>query len=116
MSQHLSIPQITVTELAERLAQAKDELQLIDVREPHEVIIAYIEGFKVLSLSEFERWSDKIATDFNPHAETFVICHHGMRSAQMCHWLLNNGFTNVKNIIGGIDAYALYVDPTIPHY
>ncbi|BAP17839.1 rhodanese-like domain-containing protein [cyanobacterium endosymbiont of Epithemia turgida] len=116
MPQNLSIPQITVTKLAERLAQAKDELQLIDVRELHEVMIAYIEGFTVLSLSEFERWSDKIATDFNPHAETFVICHHGMRSAQMCRWLLNNGFTNVSNIIGGIDAYALYVDPTIPHY
>ena len=51
MTQNFSIPQITVTELAERLAQAKDELQLIDVREPHEVMIAYIEGFKVLSLS-----------------------------------------------------------------
>ncbi|BBA80309.1 rhodanese [cyanobacterium endosymbiont of Rhopalodia gibberula] len=116
MPQNLSIPQITVTELAERLAQAKDELQLIDVREPHEVMIAYIEGFKVLSLSEFGQWSDRIVTNFNPHAETFVICHHGMRSAQMCRWLLNNGFTNVRNIIGGINAYALYVDPTIPHY
>lgn len=116
MPQNLSIPQITVTELAERLAQADDELQLIDVREPHEVVIAYIEGFKVLSLSEFGVWSDKIATDFNPHAETFVICHHGVRSAQMCQWLLNNGFTNVRNVIGGIDAYSLQVDPNIPHY
>ncbi len=116
MPQNSPIPQITVKELADRLAQADDQLQLIDVREPHEVAIAHIEGFTVLSLSEFEQWSGKISTDFDPHAETLVICHHGMRSAQMCQWLLNNGFTNVKNIIGGIDAYALHVDPTIPHY
>ncbi|WP_267384358.1 rhodanese-like domain-containing protein [Cyanobacterium sp. uoEpiScrs1] len=116
MSQNLYISQITVIELAERLAQPNNKLQLIDVRELHEVMIANIDGFRVLSLSEFELWSDKITTDLNPNMETFVICHHGIRSAQMCHWLLNNGFTNVKNIIGGIDAYALHVDPTIPRY
>lgn len=116
MYQNQSIAQITVKELAARLAQPDDELQLIDVREPHEIAIAYIEGFKVLSLSEFAQWSGEISNHLNPHAETLVICHHGMRSAQMCQWLLNNGFTNVKNILGGIDAYALQVDPAIPHY
>src|SRR5512141_1629719 len=116
MYQNPSLPQITVTELATRLSQLEQlqgKIQLIDVREPHEVDIAYIEGFDVLPLSQFAEWSVEITTRFNRDVETLVLCHHGMRSAQMCQWLLNNGFTNVKNIVGGIDAYALHVDPTI---
>lgn len=111
-----SIPQISVEELAFRLAESDEMLQLIDVREPEEVAIAYIEGFEVLPLSQFTEWSVEIATRFNPAAETLVICHHGMRSAQMCQWLRNNGFTNVKNIVGGIEAYACSVDLSLPRY
>ena len=110
------IAQISVEELALRLAESDGTLQLIDVREPEEIAIAYIEGFAVLSLSQFPVWSAEIATRFDPAAETLVICHHGVRSAQMCHWLQNNGFTNVKNIVGGIEAYACSVDPSIPRY
>ncbi|ACB50739.1 unknown [Crocosphaera subtropica ATCC 51142] len=116
MNQFQSLPVISVEELAQHLAQDLHELQLIDVREPEEVAIAYIEGFEVLSLSQFEQWSADIDQRFDPHKETFVLCHHGMRSAQMCLWLLNNGFTNVKNISGGIAAYAARVDATIPQY
>lgn len=111
-----SIPSISVEELAVRLAEKDTQLQLIDVREPEEVAIAFVEGFQVLSLSQFPQWSDQITTRFDPNAETLVICHHGIRSAQMCQWLLNHGFTNVKNISGGIDAYSLLVDSTIPRY
>ncbi len=111
-----SIPQISVEELATRLAEKDPALQLIDVREPQEVAIARIEGFEVLSLSEFAQWADQIKTRFNPETETLVMCHHGVRSAQMCQWLRNVGFTNVKNISGGIDAYSLLVDPTILRY
>jgi rhodanese-related sulfurtransferase len=110
------IPEITVQELAVRLSQSDSTLQLIDVRERDEVEIAHIQGFEVLPLSEFAQWSGEIATRFKTDAETLVICHHGMRSAQMCQWLLNHGFTNVKNIEGGIHAYALLVDRTIPRY
>ncbi|WP_013323397.1 rhodanese-like domain-containing protein [Gloeothece verrucosa] len=110
------IPQISVEELAERLIAQDANLQLIDVREPGEIEIAYIEGFEVLPLSQFAQWSSQILTRFEPSSETLVLCHHGMRSAQMCQWLRNVGFTNVKNIAGGIDAYSLLVDPNIPRY
>lgn len=110
------IPEITVKELASRLGQSREGLQLIDVREPPEVAIAHLEGFENLPLSEFVQWSKEIATRFNPHTETLVLCHHGVRSAQMCQWLINQGFTNVKNIVGGIDAYSNLVDPSIPLY
>lgn len=108
--------EISVEELALYLANGDKNLQLIDVREPEEVAIAFIPGFEVLPLSEFPEWSKQIQTRFQSEAETLVICHHGVRSAQMCQWLLDIGFINVKNIAGGIDAYSVRVDPTLPRY
>jgi len=110
------ITQISVDELAERLASGDRDIQLVDVREPQELAIASIEGFVNLPLSQFAEWGDQIPTRFDPHAETLVLCHHGIRSAQMCQWLVAQGFTNVKNIAGGIDAYSTLVNPSIPHY
>jgi rhodanese-related sulfurtransferase len=106
---------ISVKELANSLA-APEGLQLIDVREPQEVAIAKIAGFDNLPLSEYANWSEQIQTRFDPHAETIVLCHHGMRSAQMCQWLASQGFTKVKNVEGGIEAYSVVVDPSIPRY
>ncbi|MFY7805724.1 MAG: rhodanese-like domain-containing protein [Limnoraphis robusta] len=112
-----SIPEITVEELEHRLTEGSTEnLQLVDVREPQEVEIAHLEGFINLPLSEFSQWSDKIHSHLDLEKETLVMCHHGMRSAQMCQWLIRQGFTNVKNIAGGIDAYSAVVDPLIPRY
>ena len=110
------ITQISVQELAQRLATGDASIQLVDVREPQELELAKIEGFVNLPLSEFPEWGEQVPTMFNPHAETLVLCHHGMRSAQMCQWLVAQGFTNVKNIAGGIDAYSQLVDSSIPKY
>ena len=110
------ITQINVEELVQRLTSGDPGIQLVDVREPQEVAIASIEGFVNLPLSQFAEWGDQIPTRFDPHAETLVLCHHGIRSAQMCQWLADQGFTNVKNIAGGIDAYSTFVNPSIPHY
>lgn len=106
---------MSVEELANRLA-TPEGLQLIDVREPQEVAIASIAGFDNLPLSEYADWSDQIQTRFDPNAETIVLCHHGMRSAQMCQWLASQGFTRLNNVEGGIEAYSVVVDPSIPRY
>jgi rhodanese-related sulfurtransferase len=108
--------QISVKELAKRLVDSDPGLQLIDVREPQEVEIASIEGFVNLPLSQFGEWSEQVPNRFDANAETLVLCHHGVRSAQMCQWLVSQGFTNVKNISGGIAAYSTFVDPAIPQY
>ena len=112
--------QMSVEMLAERMAEAENNpqvsLQLLDVREPFEVEIARIVGFENLPLSSFREWSTQIKTRFNPEVETLVLCHHGMRSAQMCDWLVSQGFVNVKNVAGGIDAYSLQVDRSVPRY
>lgn len=111
-----SFAQVSVEDLAQRLAEASDHYQFVDVREPAELELASIEGFENLPLSEYAEWSQDIQTRLDPHKETLVLCHHGMRSAQMCQWLVSQGFTNVKNISGGIDAYSIRVDPMTPRY
>lgn len=116
MADYQSIPEISVEQLALKLAEPDSSLQLIDVRERQEAEIAFIEGFKLLPLSEFGEWSEQIMIHLDPEAETLVMCHHGMRSAQLCQWLSHNGFTNVKNVAGGIDVYSYLVDSSIPRY
>ncbi|MEC4986342.1 MAG: rhodanese-like domain-containing protein [Oscillatoria sp. PMC 1068.18] len=116
MSNSQTPGEITVEELATAIAAADRPVQLIDVREPAEAAIALIDGFVLLPLSEFAEWSETIPTRFDADVETLVICHHGYRSAQMCYWLRSQGFTNVKNIVGGIEAYSVRVDTSIPRY
>jgi rhodanese-related sulfurtransferase len=113
---HPTISQINVKELLLRLSSDDSQVQLIDVREPQEIEIASIEGFINLPLSEFPTWSEQIHSQLDSETETLVLCHHGMRSQQMCQWLVSQGFTNVKNISGGIDAYSIIVDPSVPQY
>jgi rhodanese-related sulfurtransferase len=108
--------EIDVDSLARRMAEAGQNLQLIDVRERSEAAIAFIEGFDLYPLSEFEQWSEAILTRLQPEAETLVICHHGIRSAQLCQWLATRGFSNVQNVMGGIDAYSRLIDSTINRY
>jgi rhodanese-related sulfurtransferase len=109
------LPQVTVEELAQKIAACED-LQLVDVREVWEVETAGLPGFIVLPLSNYAEWSGDIHDRLDAAKETLVLCHHGMRSAQMCRWLTQQGFTQVKNIAGGIDAYAIAVDRSIPRY
>jgi rhodanese-related sulfurtransferase len=111
-----SLPEITVQELAQQMTNRSNSLQLIDVREPEEVSIAAIPGFVVLPLSQFSDWSNDVTIRLDPERETIVLCHHGIRSAQMCQWLTSQGFTNVKNVSGGIDAYSVMIDCSIPRY
>lgn len=110
------IEEFSVEKLANLSAQERANWQLIDVREPEEVNIAKVEGFEVLPLSQFQEWSESIHARFDKDKPTVVMCHHGMRSQHMCHWLMNQGFTDLKNLSGGIDAYAYLVDRSIPRY
>ncbi len=110
-----SIPEISAEELANILSTSPT-LQLIDVREPEEAAIAVIDGFELFPLSQFRQWAETINIRFDSEVETIVICHHGVRSAQMCQWLSSQGFTNVKNVAGGIDAYSVRIAPNIPRY
>jgi rhodanese-related sulfurtransferase len=112
---NMPFDEISVTELSTRMTDV-DHRQLVDVREPQELAIASLPGFINLPLSEYEQWSADILQRLDPTVETIVLCHHGMRSAQMCGWLASQGFTNLHNVIGGISAYAQLVDRSVPQY
>ncbi|XP_006845046.2 rhodanese-like/PpiC domain-containing protein 12, chloroplastic isoform X1 [Amborella trichopoda] len=93
-----------------------DEAQLLDVREPDEVAQASLPGFKVLPLRQFGNWGPEITNEFDPNKDTYVLCHHGVRSLQVAKWLQSQGFKRVFNIAGGIHAYAVKADASVPTY
>lgn len=112
----MSFNEITVTELATKLADRDNSCQFVDVREPQELEIVQLPRFINLPLREYAEWSPEIYTRLDKDTETIVLCHHGMRSAQMCQWLVAQGFTQVSNVIGGIDAYSHHVDRRLATY
>lgn len=93
-----------------------EDAQLIDVREPEEVAQAHLPGFHLLPLRQFGDWGPEIGTKFDPQKDTYVLCHHGMRSLQVANWLQTQGFRKVFNVAGGIHEYAVKVDQSIPTY
>ena len=106
---------LSVEELVTWLADPNAALQLVDVREPAELALAQLPEFLNLPLSQFNQWSDVIQQHLATDRPTVVMYHHGVRSAQMCHWLSQQGFSQLYNLTGGIDAYAL-IDSNIPRY
>ncbi|MEM6520787.1 MAG: rhodanese-like domain-containing protein, partial [Cyanobacteria bacterium P01_C01_bin.70] len=78
---------IDVQTFAQRYQAGLEAVQLIDVREPWELEKAAIAEFTNLPLSAFAEWESLIYQQFDAETETIVMCHHGIRSAQMCQWL-----------------------------
>lgn len=112
-------PEITAQEVATKLQQA-DPFILLDVRERHELDSASLpeETFELAPMSELaERRLDALpASARQQDAEIVVMCHHGVRSAQVTAWLRQQGWTNVVSMAGGIDAWAHEVDPSVGTY
>ena len=102
---------ITVRELKDRLDKG-DKVFLLDVREPHEYSMAKIEGSVLLPLGELPVSLEKL----DRGAEIVALCHKGMRSADAVGFLLQQGFTSVKNLVGGIDAWSVEIDSSVPRY
>lgn len=107
----MSVAVLTAPELRDRL-DAETPPTMIDVREKEELAIARIEGALHMPLGELES-SLRV---LDRHAEYVVVCHHGIRSAQAAMVMSAQGFTRVANLLGGIDAWACEVDPTVPRY
>ena len=105
--------QITAIQLRARLdAQHEPPVVLLDVREALELRYARIQGCVHIPMQEVPRR----LLELDPNAETVVLCHHGMRSAQVANFLAGHGFTNIANLSGGIDAWSLQVDPSVRRY
>jgi rhodanese-related sulfurtransferase len=106
------LEEVAAVELQRRLAEPDPPL-LVDVRTDEERALARIDPSLHISLQEFlERAPREIPRD----AEVVVYCHSGMRSAQATLWMLRNGWSRVRNLEGGIDAWSVLVDPGTPRY
>ncbi|HZS12127.1 MAG TPA: rhodanese-like domain-containing protein [Nitrospirales bacterium] len=102
---------ITVKELKDRMDKG-DAPFLLDVREPHEYSLAKLHGSVLIPLGTLPTSLDQL----DPEKEIVAYCHHGMRSADAVGFLLQQGFKNVKNLVGGIDAWSVQVDSSVPRY
>ncbi|PYL84174.1 MAG: molybdenum cofactor biosynthesis protein MoeB [Verrucomicrobia bacterium] len=107
----VDVPAISVHDL-KRKRDAREAIQLIDVREPFEFEIARIDGAKLIPLGQL---ADRLH-ELKQNGQTVVHCHTGMRSAQAVQMLRQTGFTNVYNLEGGIDAWANEIDPAVQKY
>ncbi|MGC9158771.1 MAG: rhodanese-like domain-containing protein [Terracidiphilus sp.] len=104
------IPQLTVTELKQRMDNGED-LYLLDVREPWEHQIANLGG-KLIPMNEVPHRLSEIERD----REIIVHCRVGRRSQRVAEFLRRAGYDNVANLSGGIHAWADQVDSSLPKY
>lgn len=103
---------VEVTEIARRRAAGDKSFVLLDVREADELQVAQVAGALHIPMGEVPQR----AKELDPDKEIVVMCHRGRRSNLVAHFLVEQGFTNVHNLKGGIHAWSLEVDPSVPVY
>jgi adenylyltransferase/sulfurtransferase len=103
--------EISVGELKGRLDEGR-QLTLLDVRNPQEWDIARIPGAVLIPLHELP---DRLG-ELDPAATIVAFCHQGMRSARAVNMLRQMGYSRAVNLAGGINAWSLDVDPSVPRY
>lgn len=104
---------LSVAELAGWLADPSREAPvLLDVREPWEQQICLIEGSQSMPMQQIPA---RFAT-LDPERPVVCVCHHGHRSARVALFLQHQGYADVYNLTGGVDAWARQVDPSMAVY
>lgn len=91
-----------------------EEFVLIDCREPVEHEHVHLEAATLLPMSQM---MERVG-ELEPHRSQPIVvhCHHGGRSLQVAQWLQQQGFADVKSMAGGIDLWAVEIDPSLPRY
>ena len=113
------IPEISVTELAEKL-KSEDSFILLDVRELNELEYAKITDSR-LEVTPMSRMAQEGIDALSESAKSqdaviYVLCHHGNRSGQVTAWLTQQGWKNVFSVRGGINDYAHRIDQSVGFY
>lgn len=113
------VPEIGPLELAEKIKNG-EKFYIIDVREAWELEAASLKDERVV-LIPMSKMSQELKAAFpaevsDPQVEIITLCHHGVRSANVARWMLQQGWQNVTSLAGGIDAYAQQVDESIGFY
>ena len=97
--------------LKDRLERGESVL-VLDVREQAEIAIAPFPGATHIPMGDIPSRLNEL----DPERETVVVCHHGVRSAQVAMYLARMGFERILNLAGGIDAWSESADPSTPRY
>ena len=89
---------------------------VLDVREPRELQAASVkaDGFELVAIPMNELPA-RLA-ELDPARPVACLCHHGNRSQRVAAYLAQNGFARLANIAGGIEAWSIELDPTVPRY
>ena len=109
--QHLDF-EITPEELKKKL-DAGEKIVVLDVREPWELQTAHVANTKNIAMGDVPA---KAHQELDPEAHIVVMCHHGVRSANVAAWLQQQGFEKVQSLQGGIDRWSRTIDPKVPTY
>jgi adenylyltransferase/sulfurtransferase len=104
-----ALPELSVLELAAELSSGS-QLVLLDVRESDELEVSRLSQAVHVPLGELP---DRIG-QIERQADIVVICRTGGRSAQAAEFLLGSGFHRVRNLRGGMNAWAIEIDPSLP--
>ncbi len=108
----MSLPaDISVSEL-HRMRDAKAAFTLVDVREEDELAIASLAGAVHVPMAEIAQRLDELPEQ----SDIVVMCHSGGRSSHVAAYLRRHGYASVANLAGGIDAWSLQIDPSVPRY
>jgi rhodanese-related sulfurtransferase len=109
-----SVSSMTPSEFRARWPEhgAVDDVVLLDVREAHELALAAVSASVHIPMGQIPARLDEIDRD----KTIVVMCHGGIRSMQVAGFLVQNGFDNVVNLDGGIDAWSREIDQSVPRY
>lgn len=103
---------ITASQLNTLIQDTGSTVLLLDVREPNEFEYCHITGSQLMPMQTIpQRLADLPKDD-----AIVTICHHGMRSQQVAQFLIQQGFSNITNLTGGVHAWAHEVDNNMPTY
>jgi rhodanese-related sulfurtransferase len=91
----------------------ENQARLVDVREPWEFETARIDGSLQIPMGDVPARAHQ---ELDPDERLVVMCHHGIRSMNVTAWLRGQGFEHVQSLRGGIDAWAVEVDPQVSRY
>ena len=105
------IKEIEVRELNEKFNN-KEDFTLLDVRNLQEILFSKIKNSIHIPMNEIPERFDEL----DKNKEIIVQCKSGKRSAKVCEYLITQNFTNIKNLRGGILAWAQEIDPSIKVY
>lgn len=110
----MPVPELSPTEFVERWPNHADgsTVVLLDVREPVELEMAAVPSAVHVPMREIPARLAELDRD----APIVVMCHSGFRSYRVAEYLLGNGFSQVFNLRGGIDAWSTEINPQVPRY